>query len=621
MKRPRRAERSASNLRRRSWSVMGVAEVSPSSTPRQPNGDRSVPPHIRPSTAVPAHTPSGGYGVRSVLSNVGSFSLIVGVVLLVLTAGIVWADIAMTRMTRNEARHDAEEARLLMHGRLDLKLEWLGVLRTLFLDGVAVRPHVATLLATNTESDVEAARGVERVWVLDSAGAVVHDTTLVAERILTEEARALAVARQALDSGKAQVGVVGNALETRRIVVATPLLLGGRRVGAGVALVRPSPLVRNDAQTHARDRLGLVLLQGPDTLAVIGDPAREADAVRGVDTFPVYGGARWVIEARHTSLGLVDRGTMLALALLTLTFLAIVLLRERRQALRVAERSAELERLSSELLRANRMKSEFLANVSHELRTPLNAIVGFVELLRDGVYGELTPRQAQPVERIAASATHLRGLVDQVLDIAKMAAGRLEVHPETIVLRPFVLNVMSELESLIAEKGLTLSISVGASLPRVRTDPAHLRSILVNLIGNAIKYTEQGGIVVRARLVGAPRAAMATPVGERTLMEEATLAAAAPSRDHPWIALQVIDTGIGVAPEDRERIFDEFEQVNAGPRGESMSRGTGLGLAITRRLARLLGGDVRVESEVGRGSTFTLWMPVSASEMGARAGK
>ena len=149
------------------------------------------------------------------------------------------------------------------------------------------------------------------------------------------------------------------------------------------------------------------------------------------------------------------------------------------------------------------MKSEFLANVSHELRTPLNAIVGFVDLLRDGVYGDLSARQVPPVERIAASATHLRHLVDQVLDIAKIAAGRLEVHAETIVLRPFVLNVASELESLITERGLNLSIAVGASLPRVRTDPTHLRQILVNLIGNAVKYTPAGGIAIRARLTGA----------------------------------------------------------------------------------------------------------------------
>src|SRR3954469_18610633 len=196
----------------------------------------------------------------------------------------------------------------------------------------------------------------------------------------------------------------------------------------------------------------------------------------------------------------VEIGALLAVVAIG----AVIIMRQRRHQARAAERSAELERLYSEVARANTAKSEFLANISHELRTPLNAIVGFVELLKDGVYGELSPRQVPPVDRIAASATHLRHLVDQVLDIAKIAAGRLEVHPETIVLRPFVLNVASELESLVNERGLSFSIAVGASLPRVRTDPTHLRQILVNLIGNAVKYTPTGGVAVRARLVGAP---------------------------------------------------------------------------------------------------------------------
>jgi signal transduction histidine kinase len=257
------------------------------------------------------------------------------------------------------------------------------------------------------------------------------------------------------------------------------------------------------------------------------------------------------------------------------------------------------------------MKSEFLANVSHELRTPLNAIVGFVDLLRDGVYGDLSPRQAPPVERIAASATHLRHLVDQVLDIAKIAAGRLEVHAETIVLRPFVLNVVSELEPLITERGLSLSIAIGASLPRVRTDPTHLRQILVNLIGNAIKYTPAGGIAIRARLAGVP-----APEGVRhPSPEDPTLLSRSPDRRKMWVAVQVIDTGIGISPADQERIFDEFEQVNAGPRSDSMERGTGLGLAISRRLARLLGGEISVDSQLGKGSTFTIWLPISPADI------
>src|SRR3954462_6819954 len=230
----------------------------------------------------------------------------------------------------------------------------------------------------------------------------------------------------------------------------------------------------------------------------------------------------------------------------------LFLLRERRRQARVAERSAELERLYSEVARANTAKSEFLANISHELRTPLNAIVGFVEFRRVCVYGYFSPLQEPPVDRIAASATHLRHLVDQVLDIAKIAAGRLEVHTETIVLRPFVLNVASELESLVSEKGLALSITVGASLPRVRTDPTHLRQILINLIGNAVKYTPTGSVSVRARLLGAPEEFSSRTPMPRAGMDDpsaAALLAKAP-RTGIWVALQVIDTGVGIATGD-----------------------------------------------------------------------
>ena len=285
--------------------------------------------------------------------------------------------------------------------------------------------------------------------------------------------------------------------------------------------------------------------------------------------------------------------------LATLGTLLIGLLHERRQGVRLAERSTELERLSTELLRANRVKSEFLANVSHELRTPLNAIVGFVELLRDGVYGELNARQSGPVERIASSANHLRQLVDQILDLAKMAAGRLDVQWEMIELQSFVLDLTSEIEALLAERGLALSISVNALLPRVRTDPMHLRQIVLNLLGNALKFTPSGGIAVRARLVDA------------SVDPESGTNSAIGLPGGTWIALDIADTGVGIAANDHERIFEEFEQVNAGPRTDSVQRGTGLGLPISRRLARLLGGEITLVSEPGKGSTFTVWLPVA----------
>jgi signal transduction histidine kinase len=285
----------------------------------------------------------------------------------------------------------------------------------------------------------------------------------------------------------------------------------------------------------------------------------------------------------------------------TVSALALAMLHERRLTRRVAQRSAELERLSAELLRANRAKSEFLANISHELRTPLNAIVGFVDLLRDGVYGELAPRQISPVQRIESSATHLRHLVDQVLDLAKMTAGRMEVHTEVIDLRPFVLDVTTEIEPLATERGLSLTLAIAPTVPRLRTDPAHLRSILVNLLGNAAKYTTDGGIAVRARVVDPPE-----PLPRHLRATTDT---------SPWVAIQVADTGIGIDPTDHDRIFDEFEQVSAGPRGDSARRGTGLGLPISSRLARLLGGAITVESELGKGATFTVWLPVESADV------
>lgn len=285
--------------------------------------------------------------------------------------------------------------------------------------------------------------------------------------------------------------------------------------------------------------------------------------------------------------------------------LALVLQHERRQAARLVERSRELERLSSELLRANRMKSDFLANVSHELRTPLNAIVGFVDLLREGVYGELGPRQVKPVERIEASANHLRHLVDQILDLAKMAAGRLDVHAESLDVRPFILDVASEVESLINEKNLSLSLVMGSALPRIRTDPTHLRQILVNLIGNAIKYTDKGLIVVKTRTL---------PRDDALVQGLPETVAGSGEGIATWVSIQVIDSGIGILLNHQERVFEEFEQVDAGPRTDSPNRGTGLGLAISRRLARLLGGDLLLVSEPGRGSTFTLWLPLDNLE-------
>jgi signal transduction histidine kinase len=392
-----------------------------------------------------------------------------------------------------------------------------------------------------------------------------------------------------------------------------PLIVSGRIAGFGGGTLTAGNLMRELTLRRPLEDAAIVVVAQGDTVAAHVPPGIiDRTHYTAVNTFRAPGGAQWHIAVARPARDFLVRLAMWAIGLAMIGALSIALVRERREGLRVAERSAELERLSTELLRANRAKSEFLANVSHELRTPLNAIVGFVDLLRDGVYGELAPRQVNPVDRIAASAGHLRHLVDQILDIAKMAAGRMEMHPEPVDLRPFVIDVASEFEALISERGLNLSLAIGGSLPRVRTDPTHLRQIIVNLLGNAVKYTPSGGIALRARVIDERSSGRA--LGEPS-------PAGAPQGGLMWVALQIADSGIGIASGDLVRVFEEFEQVNAGPRGDSMQRGTGLGLPISRRLARLLGGDITVESELGKGSTFTVWIPVEDSNLTPRAGR
>ncbi|HEX7020973.1 MAG TPA: HAMP domain-containing sensor histidine kinase, partial [Gemmatimonadaceae bacterium] len=457
--------------------------------------------------------------------------------------------------------------------------------------------------------------GLGRVMIFDRGGGLLADTSLTAE---ARGARELTTPAPIGAHAAGRVALTPRTAGGTRWIVLARDLDDTDAVAATIQVAFAADSFFTSLATLAQsENASFAVLAGRDTVLERGSALDDSPPHRLTVLMP--GGARWTVLYSHQRGVQGVRLALFVLAILTISLLGAAVIRERRQAIAIRERSAELERLYSEVARANTAKSEFLANISHELRTPLNAIVGFVELLKDGVYGELSPRQVPPVDRIAASATHLRHLVDQVLDIAKIAAGRLEVHPETVTLRPFVLNVASELESLVNERGLSFSIAVGGSLPRVRTDPAHLRQILVNLIGNAIKYTPSGGVAVRARLLVPPTQPLPDRISTPT--DDPVLASRAPSPNASWVALQVTDSGIGIPPADQDRIFDEFEQVNAGPRGESMQRGTGLGLAISRRLARLLGGDISVDSQVGKGSTFTLWLPVAPGDLMAQSGE
>jgi len=227
-----------------------------------------------------------------------------------------------------------------------------------------------------------------------------------------------------------------------------------------------------------------------------------------------------------------------------------------------------------ELERAMTERSRFFASLSHELRTPINAVIGYNHLLQERVFGQLTERQTEALEKANRSAQHLLELVDDILDISKIEAGKLEVFPEPVELGALLRDTATSIQLQAAEKGIQLRVDAD-DRARIETDPARVRQIVLNLLSNAVKFTDEGAVELRLDPDGDTR-----------------------------YDIRVIDTGPGIASEDLDRIFDEFEQAGGGRKG-----GTGLGLAISRRLAELLGGTLRVESEVGAGSTFVLSLP------------
>lgn len=273
-----------------------------------------------------------------------------------------------------------------------------------------------------------------------------------------------------------------------------------------------------------------------------------------------------------------------------------------QQAERLAVQAEELERVRQALERHSRevernlaVRSRFFAAMSHELRTPINAILGYSQLLQQGAFEPLRPAQREIAARISASAERLLALVNDVLDFSKIDAGKVEIRRRPVRLDRLIAEAAAEVEATARLKGLALRIEAEPGLPPVVTDPDRVRQILVNLLGNAVKFTHEGSVHVRAS--HAPAAAgLAMP---RPL-------AASPGRDG-WLVISVRDTGIGIPPDRIDDIFGEFVQLTDPTTGRT--HGTGLGLAISSRLARLLGGDLTVESQLGVTTTFTLYLP------------
>jgi signal transduction histidine kinase len=248
----------------------------------------------------------------------------------------------------------------------------------------------------------------------------------------------------------------------------------------------------------------------------------------------------------------------------------------------LAQQNELLRRQAIELEQASRLKSQFLANMSHEFRTPLNAILGYTHMLLQGVAGDVAAPVRRQLTRIDSNGRHLLTIINEILDITRIEAGKMPLQISEFDLNELVPEVMTELDPVIARSRLPVSPKLRPRMPLVRTDRQKVKQIVVNLLSNALKFTHHGGIEI---VVG--------------------------YSDHEHTAsISVKDSGIGIAAENHERVFEDFRQVDDSP--SRQYGGTGLGLAICRRLATMLGGRISLNSNLGEGSTFTLIFPVDA---------
>ncbi|MFF5481741.1 HAMP domain-containing protein [Streptomyces sp. NPDC012935] len=272
----------------------------------------------------------------------------------------------------------------------------------------------------------------------------------------------------------------------------------------------------------------------------------------------------------------------------------------------IEEARQVLEERAEQLAVSMRYKSEFLANMSHELRTPLNSLLILAKLLADNAEGNLSPKQVEFAETIHGAGSDLLQLINDILDLSKVEAGKMDVSPTRIALVQLVDYVEATFRPLTAEKGLDLSVRVSPELPAtLHTDEQRLLQVLRNLLSNAVKFTDSGSVELVIRPAG-----MDVP---QKIREQLLEAGSLTEADAPLIAFSVTDTGIGIAASKMRVIFEAFKQADG-----TTSRkygGTGLGLSISREIAQLLGGEIHAQSEPGRGSTFTLYLPLHPSEL------
>jgi signal transduction histidine kinase len=246
----------------------------------------------------------------------------------------------------------------------------------------------------------------------------------------------------------------------------------------------------------------------------------------------------------------------------------------------IAQQNELLRRQAIELEQASALKSQFLANMSHEFRTPLNAMLGYTSMLLQGVAGALEAPVKRQLNRIESNGRHLLTIINEILDISRIEAGRMPLQLSTFAIGDLVAEVRAELEPIILRSKLTITTSLEKDLRPIRSDRQKLKQILLNLLSNALKFTHQGSVTISAQRVPGERA----------------------------VAISVTDTGIGIAPVDQDKIFEDFRQLDNSP--TRAYGGTGLGLSICRRLAQMVDGRLTVRSQLRKGSSFTLTLPI-----------
>jgi hypothetical protein len=262
-----------------------------------------------------------------------------------------------------------------------------------------------------------------------------------------------------------------------------------------------------------------------------------------------------------------------------------------------------LQQKNAELEAASRMKSEFLANMSHELRTPLNAIIGFSEVLRDGLLGEMSEQQRGFIGDIFNSGNHLLSLINDILDLSKVEAGKMRLDIEAVQVTSLFANSLSIIREKAASRQIRLVLDASEELGVIRADVRKVKQIVYNLLSNAVKFTPDGGqVTLRASRV--PREA----VGQLSRGEPGRTLPLPESDFADFLEIRVTDDGIGVSPDGLLQLYKPFSQIDSGL--ARSFQGTGLGLAMVRSLAELHGGAVAVESTTSKGSCFTVWLPL-----------